>query len=607
MVGGQFLTRALGTRSRYSATSADQLPHMLAALEMFGHQLLLPVPDLDRTDFLLVLGANPLASNGSLMTAPDVGKRLAAIRARGGKVVVVDPRRTETAEIADQHVFIRPGGDAALLLAMVHVIFAEKLDRPARLAGFVDGFDELRAAVLPFTPERVAGPTGIDAVTIRELARAFAKSDRAACYGRVGVCTQEFGGVAAWLCYALDIVTGNLDREGGAMFTTPAVDIVSALAKVGMRGHFAKGRTRVRGLPEFGGEYPVSALAEELDTPGKGQLRALVTSCGNPVLSTPNGARLDRGLASIDFMLSVDLYRNETTRHAHLILPPTWALEHDHYDLAFHALAIRNTARYNEPLFAPEKGARHDWQIFLDLATRIERRKGVRAAVEAQATRAVVSRLGPSALIDAGLRAGPYGTGIRPGGLTLAKVRAAPHGLDLGPLKPCLPGRLYTKSHRVALAPSLFLSDLPRVEAWLGVAQSGLSLIGRRDLRSNNSWMHNSRRLVKGPERCTLLMHPDDASRRSLADGQMVRVSSRVGAVTARLEVSADVMPGVVSLPHGWGHDRKGASLSVAAERPGVSANDLTDEAQLDPLSGNARLNGVPVDVAAATLRSARL
>ena len=600
MVGAQFLTRALGTRSRYSATSADQLPHMLAALEMFGHQLLLPVPDLDRTDHLLVLGANPLASNGSLMTAPDVGKRLASIRARGGKVIVVDPRRTETAEIADRHVFIRPGGDAAFLLAMLNVIFAEKLEKPDRLAGFTDGFDDLRAAVQPFTPERVSGPTGIAEATIRELARDFAGAKRAVCYGRVGICTQEFGGVAAWLCYALDVVTGNLDRDGGAMFTTPAVDIVDALAKVGMRGHFAKGRTRVRGLPEFGGEYPVSALAEEVDTPGDGQLRALVTSCGNPVLSTPNGARLDRALSSIDFMVSIDIYRNETTRHAHLILPPTWALEHDNYDLAFHALAIRNTARYNEPLFAPERGARHDWQIMLDLATRIETRKGVRAAAEAHAMRAVVSRLGPAALVDLGLRAGPYGSGVRPGGLTLAKVRAAPHGIDLGPLRAQLPARLFTKTRRIALAPKLFLSDLPRVSAWLDVARPALSLIGRRDLRSNNSWMHNSRRLVKGPERCTLLMHPDDAVRRTLADGQMVRVKSRVGTVTARLELSSDVMPGVVSLPHGWGHGRAGTTMAVAAERPGVSANDLTDDAALDPLSGNARLNGVPVDVDAA-------
>ena len=600
MIGGQLLSRSLGTRARYSATSVDQLPHMLAALEMFGHQLLLPVPDLDRTDFLLVLGANPLASNGSLMTAPDVAKRLAAIRARGGTIVVVDPRRTETAEIADRHVFIRPGGDAPFLLALLHVLFTEGLVRPGRLAAFTDGADALRREAEAYSPARVGPAIGVDAEVIRTVAHGLAKSPRAACYGRVGICTQEFGGLAAWLVYALNVVTENLDREGGMMFAAPAIDVVAAMAKAGMTGHFGKGHTRVRKLPEFGGEYPVAALSEEIDTPGEGRIRALVTSCGNPVLSTPNGARLDRALAGLDFMVSIDLYRNETTRHASLILPPTFALEHDHYDLAFHALAIRNTARYSLPLFEKPKDSLHDWEIFLELSTRLDAKRGKRKAIAAYASRAAFRALGPHSILDVGLRAGPYGTGLRPGGLTLAKLRAAPHGVDLGPLAPCLPARLYTRSQRIALAPPLFLRDLPRLSAWVderSSAPDALALIGRRDLRSNNSWMHNSQRLVKGPPRCTLLMHPDDAARRGLEGEREVRVRSRVGEVTVLLELSRDVMPGVVSLPHGWGHGRAGIRLQIAAGVPGSSANDLTDEAAIDPLSGNARLTGIAVEV----------
>jgi anaerobic selenocysteine-containing dehydrogenase len=373
---GQLFQRSLGSRSRYSATSVDQLPQMLASLLMFGHQLMLPIPDVDRTDFLLVLGANPLVSNGSLLTAPGIERRLKALRARGGRLVVVDPRRTETAALADLHLPIRPGGDAFLLAALVHTLASEKRLAPGRLAAFADGLDALVEAVQPFSPEAAAGRTGIDAATIRTLARDFSEASSAVAYGRVGICTQEFGGLASWLVNALNVVSGNLDRPGGAMFPSPAVDIVGFADRIGQRGHFDKGRSRVRGLPEFGGEWPAAVLAEEIETPGEGQLRALVTSSGNPVLSTPNGARLDRALASLDFMVSIDLYLNETTRHAHLILPPTFALERSHYDLVFHTLAVRNTAKFSEALFPAPKASLHDWQILLGLAARLEKARG---------------------------------------------------------------------------------------------------------------------------------------------------------------------------------------------------------------------------------------
>ena len=597
---GQMLVRALGTRSRFSATSVDQLPHMLASLLMFGHQLLFPVPDVDHTSFLLVLGANPLVSNGSMMTAAGIERRLRALRARGGRLVVVDPRRTETAAMADSHLVIRPGTDALLLLALLQVVFAENLAHPGRLAPMLSGLDEVQAAVRELPPERVAAATGISAEDIRALARAFAQSPSAVAYGRVGVSTQELGGVCQWLLYVLNAVTGNLDRTGGAMFTNPAVDLVALGDRIGQRGHFAKGHSRVRGLPEFGGEWPAAVLAEEMETPGPGQIRAFVCLAGNPVLSTPNGARLERALPGLEFMVSVDPYLNETSRHAHLVLPPVSPLERDHYDLVFHGLAVRNTARYSPALFAPPPDAREDWQILHGLAQRIGARRGGQGVASRLMTRAA-GRLGPRGILALLLRTGPHGRGLRPWGhgLTLKALEAAPHGVDLGPLTPALPEALRTADRRLALAPPALMADLARVRARMATAEreSALSLIGRRDLRSNNSWMHNSARLTRGPEPCTLLMHPGDASARGLVHGDRVDVRSRAGQVEATLTVTDAMRPGVVSLPHGWGHDRPGTRLGVAAQRPGVSLNDVTDEREVDALCGTAVLNGVPVEV----------
>jgi anaerobic selenocysteine-containing dehydrogenase len=604
--GGIIFPLALGTRARFSATSVDHLPRLVVSLALYGHQVILPVPDLDRTAHLLVLGANPAVSNGSLMTAPDVVHRLEAIRARGGRVVVVDPRRSETAALASEHLFIRPGSDALLLLAMVNVLFAEARVRPGRLERFVDHIGEVRQIAAPYTPERVAAATGIAAADIRRLAREFAAAPSAVAYGRVGVSTQEFGALATWLIDVLNILTGNLDRAGGAMFTTPAVDLVTLADWAGQRGHAGRYQSRVRGLPEFGGELPTAVLAEEIETPGRGQIRALITSSGNPVLSAPNGPRLARALDGLELMVAVDIYLNETTRHAHYILPPTFALEHEHYDLALHLLAIRNTARWSPPLFAPPPGALHDWEIFLELGTRLDG-DGAMARWLGRAKRALGRRVTPEAMVDFGLRIGPWGDKYNPLSrrLNLERLKAAPHGIDLGPLEPRLPGLLRTPGRRIALAPAELTRDLPRLAARRdGDGGGTLSLIGRRDLRSNNSWMHNSLRLVKGKPRCTLVMHPDDAGARGLVDGQTVTVRSRVGAVEAPLEVSDEVMRGVVSLPHGWGHARAGVKLAVAERHAGVSCNDITDEDLVDELCGNAALNGVPVTVSAAATQA---
>jgi anaerobic selenocysteine-containing dehydrogenase len=587
------------TRNRYSATSVDQLPHQLVAMWMYGHQLLLPITDIDRCSYFLVLGANPMASNGSLMTVPDFRNRLKALQARGGKMVVIDPRRSETADVADEHLFIRPGTDAAFLLSLLKVMFDEGLARPGRLAGFVDGLDEVRQALAGFDLQTLSDHCGIEAGAIRRIAREFAaasepapaKAGGAACYGRMGVSTQRWGTLSQWLIQLINIASGNLDREGGMMFTLPAVDLIDSPAS--KPGHFGKWKSRVRGLPEFGGELPVAALAEEILTPGDGRIRALVTSCGNPVLSTPNGTQLDRALSQLEFMVSIDLYLNETTRHAHVILPPTQALEHDQYDLSFHIFAVRNTARYSEPLFPKPEGAMHDWEIFTELGERVAKRLGTKAR----------PRMPPSQIIDMGLQSGPYsamkGHEIK---LSLKRLKAAPHGVDLGPLKSQLPQRLFHSDKRIRCAPPELLTELARFGEELQRAPGPageLRLIGRRHLRSNNSWMHNYHRLVKGQPRHQLLMHPSDLASRKLRDGDKVRVRSRVGEVVVEVEATDEMMPGVVSLPHGWGHNREGTRLRIAERHAGASNNDLTDDLYLDGVSGNAALSGVPVVVEA--------
>lgn len=569
----------LKTRSRYSATSVDQLPHQLLVMWMYGHQLMVPISDIDRTNYFLVLGANPIASNGSLMTVPSFRGRLKALHARGGKMVVIDPRRSETAQVADEHHFIKPGGDAAFLAALLKTMLDEKLTRPGRLAEFTDGLADAARAVQALDLPTLAQYCNIEVATIQRIAREFAAADGAACYGRMGVSTQRYGTLCQWLIQLINLFSGNLDREGGMLFPQPALDLVhNPMSKP---GHFGQWKTRVRGLPEFGGELPVAALSEEIETPGEGQVRALITIAGNPVLSTPNGRRMERALDSLEFMVSVDLYMNETTRHADVILPPTCTLEHDHYDLIFHHFAVRNTARYNSPLFEKPEGTMHDWEIFAELGARISAGLGQPVRPSPR----------PDQIVDMGLRIGPYK-------LSLDKLKENPHGLDLGALKPCLPERLFHKDKRIQAAPPELLQETAAfAEALKATPVEGeLRLIGRRHVRSNNSWMHNFHRLVKGEARDQLLMHPADLGQRGLSDGENVRVRSRAGEVTVAVKSSEEMMQGVVSLPHGWGHHREGTRLGIASAHAGSSSNDLTDETFLD-ISGNAALNGVPVTV----------
>lgn len=627
------LVKSIGSKFRFSASSLDQLPKQIANGLMFGSPLTIAIPDIDRTDLMVLIGANPLASNGSMMTAPDFRGRLRAIRERGGRVVVIDPKRTRTADEADLHLAIRPGTDALLLMAIVNAIVGEGLlgegiERLGDKAGLIDGIDHVCDLAADFAPETVAARCGITAEEIRTLARELATTDRACVYGRIGTCTQEFGTLASWLVDVVNTITGHLDREGGVMFPDQAAAALGGTPGKGRGIGYDRWQSRVRGLPEALGELPVATLAEEIETPGEGRIRALITVGGNPILSAPNGTRLEAAVRSLDFMVAVDPYLNETSRLADVVLPTPSPLRRSHYDLAFYQLSIRNIANYSEPVFPLEDGMRDEWEtllrlslicagqpadspvdglddfVALQVATSEAARPGSPAEGRepAEIVELTAPLTGPERLLDILIRCGPHGDGFGavPDGLSLAKLVEQPHGVDLGPLAPRLPGVLRTPSGMVELAPEQITKDVTRLLASLERHDDGVVLIGRRHLRSNNSWMHNLPRLVSGPERCTLQVHPTDALAFGLVDGGDAKVTSRVGSLTAPVEVTDTIMPGVVSLPHGWGHGLDGTTTTVANDHAGVNSNLLTDEDVVDPISGNAVLNGIPVELAAA-------
>ncbi|MFI1439985.1 molybdopterin oxidoreductase family protein [Streptomyces fructofermentans] len=623
------LLAGLGTRSLFTASTVDQMPKHVSSGLLFGDANAIPVPDLDRTDHLLLIGANPLESNGSLCTAPDFPGKLKALRARGGTLTVIDPRRTRTARLADRHVAIRPGTDALLLAAMAHVLFEEGLTDLGELTPLVQGLDELAAAVSDFTPEAAAGACDVDASDIRALARELAAAPTAAVYGRIGSCTVPHGTLASWLVDVLNILTGNLDRPGGALFPQAATDRTPRPAGPGHGFRLGRWHSRVSRHPEAKGELPIAALAEEIDTATEeGEpIRALVVVAANPVLSTPDGDRLDKALGSLDFMVSVDPYLNETSRHAHVVLPPPPPSQSPHHDFAFNTLAVRNQVRYTPAAVPLEPGRMAETEILARLVlaatgmhgadpsavdtlvidqTLGKAVKEAHSPVHGRDPRELAGRLtgasGPERRLDMMLRLGPYGDGFgaRPDGLTLAGLLDRPHGIDLGPLRPRLPQPLKTRSGLVELLPPPLADDLPRLRDALRRRPDGLVLVGRRHLRSNNSWMHNIPALTGGTNRCTLHIHPDDAGRLGVVDGAPVRVKGAGGEVVAPAEVTDTVRRGVVSLPHGWGHDRPGTRLGHAAVEPGVNVNQLLDGSLLDPLSGTAVLNGVPIEVAPA-------
>lgn len=587
MLLGKSLWQALGSRNIYSATSVDQLPHHIVSHLLFGHQLQIPVPDIDHTDYFFIIGANPMASNGSIMSVPDIKNRLKAIQQRGGKIVVIDPRKTETAEVANEHHFIRPGYDALFLLAFCHVLLNEKhLHQQADLLPCHD-LDKLPALTKDFSPETVATSTGISAHELRRLCDEFIQAKSAVMYGRMGVSVQRAGTLCQYLIMLINILCNRLDRRGGLMFTKPAANLLPHSG----RGTLGKHHTRVRKLPGFSGELPVSALAEEILTPGPGQIKALISVAGNPVLSTPNGRQLEEALQQLQYMVAIDMYITETSKHAHIILPPSSPLERDHYDLVFHSLAVRNTVKYSPALFKKDKHSLHDWQILLHLSHAIKPARKPLARIK---HRIFLSK-GPHLMLASLLRFGPYGKGLKSGGLTLTKVKKAVHGIDLGPLQPRLPGALTHADQHIHLQADFFSNAIQQCRHMLDTQPQDLLLIGRRHVRNNNSWLHNSQRLIKGKNRCTAQLHPDTAAHYQIEQAQTVRISSRVGSVDIEAEITDSIMPGVISIPHGFGHHRTDTGWQLAAQHAGISANDITDEQQTDPLSGNAVLNGVKI------------
>ncbi|GAA2770789.1 molybdopterin-dependent oxidoreductase [Mycolicibacterium pallens] len=622
---GPVVIKSLGTRQVYSASTLDQMPKHVSCGYLFGNPVAFTLPDLDRTDYLVVMGANPLVSNGSLATAADFPGKLKALRRRGGKLVVIDPNRTRTAEMADRHLAPRPGTDAALLFAIAHVLFDEDLVDLGRLTEHVSGLERVRAAALDFPPEAVAGHCGIDADEIRTLARELAAAPTAAVYGRIGTSTVGFGTLTSWLVDVVNILTGNLDRPGGVMFAHSPIAGAPRPPRPGRGFATGRWRSRVSGHPEALSELPAVALAEEIETPGEGQIRAMITIAGNPVLSAPDGARLSDALDGVGFMVSVDPYLNETTRHADVILPPPPPSRAAHYDLALSGAAVRNNARYSPPVLPLEDGRPDECEILARLALIVlgmgadadptlvddqviattlgkevaDEHSPVAGRSVEELTAMLPDGRGYERRLDMMLRLGPFGDGFgaNPDGLTLQKLKGAPHGIDLGALSPRIPEILRTPSGTIELDPEPILADIPRLHAAL-TSEPGFLLIGRRHLRSNNSWMHNLPALSGGTNRCTLQIHPSDATRLGLEE--MAVVTGPGGKLEVPVEITDAIRPGVVSLPHGWGHTEPGTRMRVAAQHPGVNVNNLNDGTLLDPLSGTAVLNALPVEVAPA-------
>jgi anaerobic selenocysteine-containing dehydrogenase len=600
---GPYFYRALRSHNRYSATSVDQLPHHIVSRQLFGHQSQIPIPDIDHTQYFMIIGGNPLASNGSIMSVPHIKKRLKGIQARGGKVVVIDPKQSETADISSEHYFIKPGSDALLLLAMLNVLFTKDLSDCEDLKQHAPNLPDVKAFVANYPPPRVAKYTGMSEQDIETLVEDFCAADSAVCYGRMGASVQAFGTLTQYLIMLFNMLTGNLDKAGGMMFTQPAADLLPHSG----RGTIGKHHTRVRKLPAFAGEFPVSALAEEITTPGEGQIKAMVIGAGNPVLTTPNGQQLDKAFESLEFVVAVDFFITETTRHADIILPPVTALERDHYDVIFHNFAIRNSAKFSPAIFPPSNDSRTDWQIYLSLAERLDTLNGADSGRYAP-----LWQKEPKGVVDDLLKMSDYEhEGEK---LSIDLLLRKPHGIDLGALRPSLPEAIYHEAigdepKQIDLSFDYFMADLTRLEQHFFTKETApdntLQLIGRRHLKTNNSWLHNSTRMVKGTKnglsRCTAQIHSSDASKFGIYNEQMIIVSSRVGSISLPAEITDKIMPGVISIPHGWGHNKKGIKLQVAQEHSGVSVNDLTDELLLDELSGNAVLNGVPVTVMADT------
>ncbi len=592
------LRRSLRTKNFFSPTTMDQLPHHFIGYHMFGHAFNMPIPDVDRTDFFIMFGANPIASNGSIMSGCGPVEKIKAIQQRGGKVVLFDPRATETSRVVDEHHFIKPSKDVYFLFGMLHLIQKNNWIQIDRLGSHISGLEKLKGIADEFTPEKVEKITGVPTATLLRLTKEYVLNDRAVLYGRMGMSTQEYGGLCHWLTSVLNILTNHFDREGGAMFPKPAVDV-----KRQKGWHKSDGRwhSRVRKLPEFDGELPVSVMAEEMTTAGEGQIRGLITFAGNPALATPNAKRLNEALPKLDFMVSIDIFMNETTKHADIILPPPSHLEIDHYDLIFNHFAVSNNAKFSERLFEPKAGQQYDWQIAKALVARFSKVNNYKSPIPFR-------YLNPRQLLNISLMIGPYGSLSSPSkwfkGLNLKKLIASIHGINFGAMQPRIPEVLNTPDGKIQIAPANFLEEVNGVKGQLNEAikqrpANEFQLIGRRHLRSNNSWLHNVEELIRGKNRCTAMMNTADAKALGFENEEMVNVKSDTGVIEIPIEITDAIMSGVVSIPHGFGHRQKGTRLSVASRghHAGVSVNDITDHNRIDKLTGNAAFSGQKIMV----------
>ncbi len=596
------LRRSLRTKNFFSPTTMDQLPHHFIGYHMFGHAFNMPIPDVDRTDFFIMFGANPIASNGSIMSGCGPIEKIKTIQNRGGKVILFDPRATETSRVVDEHYFIKPGTDVFFLMGMLHLIQKNNWIQIDCLEEHISGLEKLKGIADEFTPEMVEKMTGVPKAILLKLTKEYVLSDRAVMYGRMGMSTQEYGGLCHWLTSVLNILTNHFDREGGAMFPKPAVDL-----KRQKGWHKSDGRwhSRVRNLPEFDGELPVSVMAEEMTTEGEGQIRGLITFAGNPALTTPNAKRLNKALPNLDFMVSIDIFMNETTQHADIILPPPSHLEIDHYDLIFNHFAVSNNAKFSSRLFEPKKGQQYDWQIAKALVKRFSKVSKYKSSLPFR-------YLNPRQLLNISLKLGPYGSWSSPSrwfnGLNLKKLIASKHGINFGALQPRIPEVLNTPDGKIQIASDVFLDQVKTLIPILKKTpaqrpSNEFQLIGRRHLRSNNSWMHNVEELIRGKNRCTVMMLAEDAEALGLQNEELVSIKSETGEIEIPVEITNSMMSGVVSIPHGFGHRQKGTRLSVASKghHAGVSVNDITDHNRLDALTGNAAFSGQKIIVSKRT------
>lgn len=606
-----------GIQQVYSSGTVDQHPKNLSAMLMFGNEWKIPIPDLDNTDLFVIFGGNPAASKGSIFSHRDVMGAMRDLRARGGRVIVIDPVRTKTAQAADQWIGLKPGTDAALMLGVAHVLFARGAVRLRHLDGLIEGLDALRDVAGEFSPQVVAPFCGIEASIIEDLADELIRTDRSAIYGRIGTCTQSFGTLASWMIDVLAILTGNLDRRGGSMWSRPAASLVDMLATLPDGMPVVMGKSRVRGVPAVLGQFPASCMAEEIATPGPGQIKGLVTFAANPALSAPDSGKLAQALPLLECMVSLDNYINETTRHAHVILPSPSFLESAHFDMWSWIFCLTSGGHYSPPVFPPVDRPDH-WRIVARVGAIIGGQPGAdidamddgyfRAlatgrGIDPDLAITALPERGPARILDLAIRAGPFGDrfGAVAGGLSLDSFRNQPDGVIIGPATPQAQEGFATSSGKIEIAPALILSDIPRLKLALGANDPALVLVSRRHLRSMNSWMHNVDTLVKGKDRCTVQMHSADAATRGLEGGDLVTLTSAAGSIVVPMEIDDDIRPGVVSMPHGWGHSDAQTHLSVAKVHPGANTNVLSPGTLVDVISGNAVLNGIPVEIAKAS------